>query len=225
METAKDANISIATRLALLELLVIGSVPNGASILGLTQSSEEGSSGPSIRNNAKIAPHQSITHRSQEAHTQLTQSIERYKPIVQFVDDYRSNKQYLLPQPSTNTSTGTSSKPGSQISGTNTEQTRLNASDLITPQSAISLLLDSEKDLRQLDRDLHSCDHLAQRQVAGAGKLSEHETLLPTLKALKESVAQKLKADEELEREALSLMERYGSHVSLPNSPLTRFRY
>ncbi|PWN34375.1 uncharacterized protein FA14DRAFT_161788 [Meira miltonrushii] len=213
METAKDANISVATRLALLELLVIGSVPNGASVLGLTQSTEEGSSGPSIRNTAKIAPHQSITHRSQEANTQLTQSIERYKPIVQFVEDYRSNRQYLLPQPSANSSSGTASTPGSQIRGTKTEQPQTNSSDLITPQSAISLLLDSEKDLRQLDRDLQSCDNLAQRQVAGAGKLSEHEALLPTLKALRESVAQKLTADEELEREALSLMEKYGSHV------------
>lgn len=214
MEAAKDANISIATRLALLELLVIGSVPNGASILGLTQSTEEGSSNPSSLKNAISAPHQSITHRSQEAHSQLTQNIERYKPIVQFVEDYRSNRQYLLPQPSTSLATGTASASGSQIRNSSTEQPSLNGNDLITPQSTISLLFDSEKDLRQLDRDLQSCDNLAQRQVAGAGKLSEHEILLPKLKALKENVAQKLSADEELEREALSLMERYGSHVS-----------
>jgi len=219
MEAAKDANVSVATRLALLELLVIGSVPNGASILGLTQSSEENSNVLSQIKNVKIAPHQSITNRSQEAHIQLNQSIERYKPIVQFVEDYRSNRQYLLPQ-ATISSTSSTSKSGSQIRGTHTEPNRSNGSDLISTQSAISLLLDSEQDLRQLDRDLRSCDNLGQRQVAGAGKLSEHESLLSTIKALKENVAQKLTADEELEREALGLMERYGSHVSHLNTIL-----
>lgn len=207
MERGKDVNVSVATRLALLELLVIGSVPKGTSILGLTQSAEEDSNNSSVLKKAKIAPYQSITQRSQEANIRFTQSIEQHKPIVQFVEDYRANRQYLLPQANTHTAT--------QSNDTKTEHQNEIGSENITPQSTISLLLDSEEDLRQLDRDLHSCDNFAQRQVAGAGNLSVHEALLPTLNVVKESVARKLTADEELEREALDLMERYRSHVRI----------
>lgn len=195
-----SVNVSLATRLALLELLTVGAVPDPASALAQAPSQ----TGRGTDSASPSSPNASLVARSGEAHARLQGSVGRYKPIVQFVEQYRANQAYLLPQLNTAAATANVSQ------------------DTVAPQSIIALLLDAEADVKQLERDLRSCDNYAKRDVAGAGRLADHEPLRVRLDAVKTGVAQKLAREQETERRAMVMMERYAEQVGfvLPIVPL-----
>lgn len=115
----------------------------------------------------------SLLLRAQHADAHFQQSIERYKTIVQFVGEYNVNKAYLQPTgllPSSNAVVSSNGVSHPDDNGTRPNEQL--GSSLLSTQSIISLLLDAEQDLKQLDRDLRMCEEHQEKNTAGAGKLA-----------------------------------------------------
>lgn len=154
-------HISLSLRLALLESLTHGDAP-----------------GPST--NKAVNPFNStLFSRSSNAQRQFLESIDKYKPIQQFVSDYKDNQAFLYPTTSSLTSSTQNgleqASNGSNKAvegGEKKEEEDRPLPSLLSTQSIISLLLESESDLRQLDRDLRMCEHHYERGTAGAGELA-----------------------------------------------------
>jgi len=173
METSD--NVSLALRLALLESLTLGEY----------QQHNRGSA-TTIKSPPTLPQsNQTILIRSHNAQTEFLQSIDKYKPIVQFVNDYKDNKAFLQPmnlkttiKGDVNGEIGKVVDDESNIGGQGQESDedvvshKESFNSLLSTQSIISLLLESEQDLRQLDRDLRSCESHHERNTAGTGKLA-----------------------------------------------------
>lgn len=150
-------HISLGLRLALLESLTLGD--------NVSQT---------ITRNLPLWK-STLLLRSHTAQCQFLENIEKYKPIVQFVKDYKDNSTYLQPSSSltsnfNSTTTNISEEKNSKEErGDKKEEL---SSSLLSTQSIIALLLESEPDLRQLERDLQMCESYYQRNTAGAGKLA-----------------------------------------------------
>lgn len=159
-------HVSLGLRLALLESLTLGDVsktPTNTSKFPLWKST--------------------LVLRSNNAQSQFLESIESYKPIVQFVQDYKDNSIFLQP-PSTLTNRHYSSptniiseeKNSKEESRSTENEIEIHSSSSslspLSTQSIIALLLESEPDLRQLERDLRMCENHFERDTAGAGKLA-----------------------------------------------------
>lgn len=153
-------HVSLLLRLALLESLTLG------------QTESQGQQAPVLP-----ASNPALLLRSHNAESQFKESIEKYKSIVQFVNEYKDNKRYLQPTglatPSINytldldgANGGAAAKKGQE----GKDETR--SVPLLSAQSAIALLLEAEPDLKQLDRDLRTCEGYEGRGTAGAGKLA-----------------------------------------------------
>lgn len=130
----------------------------------------------------------SILLRSHNAQEKFQHDIERYKSIVHFVEEYRSNKAYLQPsiQNISNFNGDTTPSNGKDIDGSIQAASMADTSysSLLSMQSVIALLLESEKDIRQLDRDLRLCEHHQEKGTAGAGKLAG-ESFVPLFFGIK----------------------------------------
>ncbi|UZJ52123.1 hypothetical protein CBS101457_001443 [Exobasidium rhododendri] len=195
-------NISLILRLALIESLTLGgsqqrteSVSTTATPVTLLPQSKE-----------------TLLLRSQNAQLQFLQSIERHKPIVQFVNEYKENQAYLQPA-------GLVSEDDKRENGGDVEQSRtLDGGEgvpLLSTQSIISLLLESEADIRQLSRDLRRCSDFHERGIAGAGKLADHMALLPRLDRLASETDAASKQRMMTEERAMQLMEQYSAQVDV----------
>jgi hypothetical protein len=149
-------HVALGLRLALLESLTHGDTP------------PTNPEPPSLSS--------TLVLRSSHAHSRFLQSIDNYKPIVQFVDEYKDNQAYLQPANITGSSVPHINEQTSTSIGNGTVQEEGKPEErlvsLLDTRSVISLLLESEGDLRQLDRDLRMCEHHYERGTAGAGKLA-----------------------------------------------------
>jgi hypothetical protein len=162
----------MALRIALLESLTSGEVHLPTIPDGNTASSSK-------------LPKSSTTLllRSHNANTEFLQSIQKYKSIVQFVNEYKDNKIYLVPSDMTNESgsgarrkIADSEEGGFEGLNQDNKDDRDDAASAMAPllstQSIISLLVESAPDLRQLERDLRMCESHQERNTARAGKLA-----------------------------------------------------
>ncbi len=85
--------------------------------------------------------------------------------------------------------------------------------DNMTPAELEAFLAEMEPDIRAADRDLREIEILEKKDVTGAGKLPEYETLQPRLDALFTAHAEDLEKAGELEKRIAKLMDRYATNV------------
>lgn len=174
-----DDDVAIQTRLALVELLTLGSTQPAP------RTADARATVPK--------PTGSIVERARQANETLNERVQRFKPIVQFIQEYESNLSLLRPneQQSTNAQNPTV-----------LQQT-------VDVESTAALLLEAQSDLMQFERDMRLIHTFNDRDVAGAGKLVELQTLRPRIRALEEQIARRLSSQDEIERKVLSLVQRY----------------
>jgi hypothetical protein len=155
METSDS--ISLVLRLALLESLTLG------------DSHQISGEGVSAIATPPLLPRTSPTLllQAQSAQSTFLQSIEKYRPIVQFVNEYKDNKAYLQPSGLFGAEKERQKDGSVEESGPGME-----TNSSLSTQSIIALLLESEPELKQLNRDLRACDEHHERNTAGAGKLA-----------------------------------------------------
>lgn len=184
-QTFIDDEVALKTRLALLEVLTLGSIS--------AEAKKDVLASPS---NVKT----SIVERAQDANATLNERVERYKPIVQFIQDYQANLGLLQPhQEHRQSENGDSAQSALQ--------------QTVPLQSSFALVLEAQSDLVQLERDLRLIQTFVDRDVAGAGKLAELNALGPRLESLKQQLTKRLSEEEELESKAFSLMQRYAEQI------------
>lgn len=189
---------SLSTRLALLELLTRGDLPS-TSDLALYDRSSTSKPAPS-----RITP-SSVVVRTQEAHAHLQEAISNHRPIVHFVSEYKQNLAYLLPK--------AAFAHGDDPFVLSPKVDDASADGPFSYQAIMALLLDSEQDLAHLERGLRECQHLNDRDVIGSGRLPEHRALRPRLQSLTTAFEHHWSLQQNTERQAFLLMERYTAHV------------
>lgn len=170
--TVIGPSTALATRLALLELLTLGSLPaqEGALVTGRPGGEAQHAAARARLMAAGVPASSSITSRAYDAQQQLDSSIARYKSIVHFVGEYNQNRKYLLPKVAAGAEVDALAAP--------TEERNRDARDeededgILAPQSVAALLLDAEPELKHLEQSLRACEHLGERNVAGPGRLA-----------------------------------------------------
>ncbi|GAA6060149.1 hypothetical protein JCM10212_001446 [Sporobolomyces blumeae] len=84
----------------------------------------------------------------------------------------------------------------------------------VTPQAKVALTLEAEHELRQLERGLREIETLEQRGVVEAGKLPEHEALVPRLEQLETNLAPIVREHAAIEQRTTTLLQRYNDHIA-----------
>lgn len=83
----------------------------------------------------------------------------------------------------------------------------------LSAHAKVALILESEGEIRQLERDLRELDTLDQRGVVGAGSLAAHESLKPSLLALKENTTPLSSSHASLEKRTNDLLAHYNEYI------------
>ncbi|KAL8293116.1 hypothetical protein RQP46_000810 [Phenoliferia psychrophenolica] len=86
--------------------------------------------------------------------------------------------------------------------------------DEMTPQAKVALILESEGEIRQIERELREVETLEQRGVVGAGNLADHEQLKPALEELKATVTPEVASYASLEARTTALLSRYNEYIN-----------
>ncbi|KAM0753927.1 hypothetical protein T439DRAFT_353679 [Meredithblackwellia eburnea MCA 4105] len=153
---------------------------------------------PSVASRSALQPAAavpaSITRRADQLQAQLKQAIESGgggEVVRRFVQGYDLNEPLLRPPDATTS-----------------------ALDQLTPQAKVALILESEAEIRQLERELREVDTIDQRGVVGAGDLAKHEELKPSLKDLAGNVAPISERYSALELKTTTLLSRYNDYIS-----------
>ncbi|KAI6041274.1 hypothetical protein EDC04DRAFT_2670104 [Pisolithus marmoratus] len=123
--------------------------------------------------------------------------IESNDSLKKFMNQYDRHAHLLTP---TFAYSGTPS--GSSLSYENMSAEELEA-----------LLAEMEPDIRAADRDMREIELLVQKDVLGAGKLSDHEVLQPRVQRLLAAQEEDLKLAASLEKRIANLVDRHATHV------------
>ncbi|BGP13615.1 hypothetical protein JCM10213_007791 [Rhodosporidiobolus nylandii] len=83
-----------------------------------------------------------------------------------------------------------------------------------SPKAKVALILEAEQEIRQLEKELRGIAVVDERGVVGAGKLGEHESLKPTLAALRTSTQPVSSAYSSLEARTTALLQQYNDYIS-----------
>ncbi|KAK9894232.1 hypothetical protein P389DRAFT_181618 [Cystobasidium minutum MCA 4210] len=144
------------------------------------------------RSNAQEA---SIARRGQAVIAGIYEALDRTgtDAIKRFLETYELNKALLVPQLPTS-----SAQDGNDL----------------TPAAKAALILDSEQDLKNLDRELREIDTLEKRGMAGAGRLEEHEALKPRLAELRKDASKLAGSYGSLESRVENLLTQYDDYVN-----------
>ncbi|KAI5480796.1 hypothetical protein MNV49_007206 [Pseudohyphozyma bogoriensis] len=149
-------------------------------------------SSPASSSSAPSQP--SLTRRADLVQAQLKQTLETGgggEAVRRFVQGYDLNEPLLRLPP---------------VSG--------QEGDALTPQAKVALILESENEIRQLERELREVDTLDQRGVVGAGKLADHEPLKRELEALQTTAAPLASSYASLEARTNKLLAEYNDYIS-----------
>lgn len=161
-----STSLSLSLRVALLESLVAGR----SELLG---------SGASISSSdvtrAPKTSEQSILNRTIQAQERLDEALKPHRPIGQFAADYAHHRPYLVP--SFGNVKSLQSPPEDNPDAAGSDGQGSEGRTTLTPQAQMTLLLEAEQDLRDLERDLRQCQTYEERGVAGAGTLAGENIL------------------------------------------------
>ncbi|SCZ97708.1 BZ3500_MvSof-1268-A1-R1_Chr4-3g07393 [Microbotryum saponariae] len=85
--------------------------------------------------------------------------------------------------------------------------------DDLTPHSKVSLILEAEYEIRQLEWELRQIALLDDQGVVGAGELAQHQDLRTELAQTKQDVKPLAASYQELEHKTHNLLSRYNDYV------------
>ncbi|KAK4703619.1 hypothetical protein P7C70_g2597, partial [Phenoliferia sp. Uapishka_3] len=83
----------------------------------------------------------------------------------------------------------------------------------MSPQAKVALILESEGEIRQLERELREVETLEHRGVVGSGNLADHEGLKPALAEVKANVTPQITSYSSLEARTNALLSRYNEYI------------
>ncbi|PSR76306.1 hypothetical protein PHLCEN_2v8538 [Hermanssonia centrifuga] len=139
----------------------------------------------------------SLVRRVEELQRKLSAIVQSSDGLKRFMDHYEQHAHLLTP---------TFALSGSLPADVPTY-------DNMTPAELEAFLAEMEPDIRAADRDLREIEILEKKDVTGAGKLPEYETLQPRLDALFTAHTEDLEKASELEKRIAKLMDRYATNV------------